>query len=209
MPSRVAGVAKIVVCVTGTTNSASRPRTTVSSRPVVTQPQNRQLHAPTQTTLLSTPKPAAAAASRTVSVSLSSLLYRPFYLSHRHQRHHQHRLTKMDAALAKIFVSNAQWVKAVNSAEPDFFEQSAKGQSPKVRLRPLFFHHVASRKWEEILSFLLRCISCSLLPFVYIPTDPLAWMLRLSRPRKCRDCLTSRRYLRSPQHCEPSSSGRR
>jgi len=38
----------------------------------------------------------------------------------------------MDAALAKIFVSNSQWVKAVNSAEPGFFEESAKGQTPKI-----------------------------------------------------------------------------
>jgi carbonic anhydrase len=41
----------------------------------------------------------------------------------------------MDAALAKLFVSNAQWVKAVNTTESGFFEQSAKGQSPKVRFR--------------------------------------------------------------------------
>ncbi|KAN0107270.1 carbonic anhydrase [Russula decolorans] len=38
----------------------------------------------------------------------------------------------MDAALAKLFVSNSQWVKAVNSAEPGFFEQSAKKQTPKI-----------------------------------------------------------------------------
>jgi hypothetical protein len=120
MPSRVAAVAKIVVCVT--TSSGPRPGTSVSSsRPVVTEPQTRQLHVPTQTTLLSTPKSVAA-------VSLSSL-----HLSHRHQQHHQHHSTKMDAALAKLFVSNSQWVKAVNSAEPGFFEQSAKKQTPKVR----------------------------------------------------------------------------
>jgi len=121
MPSRVAGVAKIVVCVT--TSSGPRPGTVVSSRPVVTQPQDRQqtrqLHVPTQTTV-------------SLSLRLSSL-YQSFHLSHCHQRHHQHHLTKMDAAVAKIFVSNNQWVNAVNSAEPGFFEQSAKGQSPKVR----------------------------------------------------------------------------
>jgi hypothetical protein len=158
MPSRVSAVAKIVVCVT--TGSGSRPGTTVSSRPVVT----RQLHVPTQTTLLSTPKPTAAAASGTISATLSSLLCQSFHLSHRHQRHHQHHLTKMDAALAKIFVSNAQWVKAVNSAEPGFFEQSAQGQSPKVRaimtsLLPPRAATVVS--WEETLSFLLRCAICS------------------------------------------------
>jgi len=188
MPSRVTAVAKIVVCVTR--SNSSRPGT---SGPALTQPQSRQQsqpHVPTQTTLLSTPKPLAAAASRTVSLSLSSHLYQSFHLSHRHQQQHQHHSTKMDAALAKIFVSNNQWVKAVNSAEPGFFEQSAKGQSPKVRFRLFFFHHVAS--WEEILSFLLRCTLCSWTPFVYILTDPLARMLRLSRPRKRRNCLTSR-----------------
>lgn len=204
MPSRIAAVAKIVVWVT--TSSCSRPGTTVSSRPVVTQPptrqQTRQLHVATQTTLLSTPKPAAAGANRSVSLSLSSLLH----LSHRHQRHHQHHSTKMDAALAKIFVSNAQWVKAVNSAEPGFFEQSAKGQSPKVRaittslLPP---RGVVGGRY-------LRCTLCSwFLSCTYILTDPLARMLGLSRPRKCRNCLASRRYLRSPQYCEPSPSRRR
>lgn len=131
MPSRIAAVAKIVVCISS--SGCSPSGTTVSSRPVVTQPQTRQqtrqLHVPvpTQATLLST------GANRTVSPSLSSLLYQSFHLSHRRQQHHQHHSTKMDAALAKLFVSNAQWVKAVNSAEPGFFEQSAKGQSPKVR----------------------------------------------------------------------------
>jgi hypothetical protein len=49
----------------------------------------------------------------------------------------------MDATLAKLFLSNAEWVKAVNSTEPGFFEGSAKSQSPKVRLRLRFFsHHV-------------------------------------------------------------------
>lgn len=156
MPSRVAAVAKIVVC--GTTSSGSRPVTTLPSpsRPVlVTQPQTRQLHVPTQTTLFITPKPALAAAS----VSLSLPLYQAFHLSHRHQRAD---LTKMDATLARIFVSNAQWVEAVNSAEPGFFEKTAKGQSPKVRviptssLLPPRAAMVASP--EEIPSFsLLRC----------------------------------------------------
>ncbi|KAH9054937.1 carbonic anhydrase [Lactarius vividus] len=39
----------------------------------------------------------------------------------------------MDATLAKIFSANAQWAQAVNTADPDFFKQSAKGpQTPKV-----------------------------------------------------------------------------
>jgi hypothetical protein len=128
MPSRVAAV-----CVTA--SSCFRPGT----GPVVTSPLlTRQLHVPTQTTLLSTPK-------RTVSPS-------SLHLSHRHQHH----LTTMDAALAKIFVSNSQWVKAVNSAEPGFFEESAKGQTPKVRaittsLLPPRAAMAAS--WEKILFF--------------------------------------------------------
>jgi hypothetical protein len=40
----------------------------------------------------------------------------------------------MDATVEKIFFSKSQWRKAVNGAFPDFFEQSAKGQSPKVRV---------------------------------------------------------------------------
>ena len=200
MPSRVTVVAKIV-CVT--TSSGPRPGTALSSRPIVTQPQTRQLHLPTQPTLLSTPKSAAATANRTVSLSLSSL-----HLSHRHQYYS----TKMDAALAKLFVSNSQWVKAVNLAEPNFFKESAKKQSPKVRSITTFLLPRAAMValWEETLSFLLRCTLCSWVPFVYyILTDPLARMLGLSRPRKRHNCFASRRYLRSPQHCEPSPPGRR
>lgn len=121
------------------------PGTTLPSRP----PQTGKPHLPTQFTLLSTPKSAPPAASRPASVSPSSLLYQSFHLSHRHQHHHQ-----MDAALAKIFVSNAQWTKAVNSAEPGFFELSAKGQSPKVRSRLPFFPPRAAMvpSWVEILT---------------------------------------------------------
>jgi len=38
----------------------------------------------------------------------------------------------MDATLAKIFSNNSQWAAAVNAADSDFFERSAKGQTPKV-----------------------------------------------------------------------------
>jgi hypothetical protein len=132
MPSRVAAVAKVIVC--SSTNSSSRPGTAVPSRPVATQPQARDLHIPTQNTLKSSSKTAAAPAlSRAVSLSLSSLLHRSLYISHPPRHHHS--TNKMDAALAKLFVSNAQWVKAVNTTESGFFEQSAKGQSPKVRFR--------------------------------------------------------------------------
>jgi len=37
----------------------------------------------------------------------------------------------MDEALARIFLSNSQWAKAVNAAEDSFFKQSVEGQSPK------------------------------------------------------------------------------
>lgn len=135
MPSRVA----ILVW--------SRPRPGPGTTTLPSRPQTGQLHLPTQFTLLSTPK---SVTSRPASVSPSSLLYQSFHLSH----HHRHHLTKMDAALAKIFVSNAQWAKAVNSAEPGFFEQSAKGQSPKVRLRLPFFPPRAAMvpSWVEILT---------------------------------------------------------
>ncbi|KAI0056984.1 carbonic anhydrase [Artomyces pyxidatus] len=38
----------------------------------------------------------------------------------------------MDSAIARLFTANAQWADAVTHAEPGFFEESAKGQSPKV-----------------------------------------------------------------------------
>ncbi|KAH9168078.1 carbonic anhydrase [Lactarius sanguifluus] len=38
----------------------------------------------------------------------------------------------MDATLAKIFSANAQWAKAVNNVDSDFFRLSAKGQTPKM-----------------------------------------------------------------------------
>lgn len=132
MLSRVSAVAKLADWFT--TSRVSRPRrgAVLSCLAAVTQPQSRHFHVPTQSRLL-----------RTASLlSLSSL----HYISHRHQRYHQHHYKMMDAALAKIFSSNAQWVKAVNAAEPNFFSDSAKGQTPKVRLRLLFFHsHVPWR----------------------------------------------------------------
>jgi carbonic anhydrase len=35
--------------------------------------------------------------------------------------------------LSRLLSANAQWAKDVDQAEPGFFEQTAKGQSPKVR----------------------------------------------------------------------------
>ena len=203
MPSRAAALAKVVIC----------SRQELSSRaPVATQPQSRQLHIPTQITLKRSKKSAPPTANSAVSVFLSPLLHRVFHISHRH--HHHHHSTKMDAALAKLFVSNAQWVKAVNTAEPGFFEGSAKGQTPKVRLRLHFFsHHVQpmTAPWgRHCPSF---CVALYAQWFVCVygctPTDSLARMLGLSRPRERRDRLAPRRPLRSPQHREPDPPERR
>jgi hypothetical protein len=123
MPSRATAVAKVVIC--ATTNSSSRPGT-APSRTVVTQPRG-----PTQQTL-------SSSSPKTPLLSASSLFESFHFSPHRHHHRH-HPSTQMDAAFAKLFVSNSQWVGAVKTAEPGFFEQSAKGQSPKVR--QLCFHH--------------------------------------------------------------------
>jgi hypothetical protein len=73
----------------------------------------------------------------------------------------------MDAALAKIFVSNNQWVKAVNSAEPGFFEQSTKGQSPKVRaITTSLLPPRGVVGWDTVLPFALYFMML-MLPLVY------------------------------------------
>jgi hypothetical protein len=181
-------MAKTIVCVARSSDFRAETRLVVTQPQ--TQTQTRQLHVPTQ-----------AAARRAVSVSVS------FSSLHLLRRHHQQYSTKMDAALAKIFVSNAQWVKAVSAAEPGFFEQSAKGQSPKVRaitttslLPP---RGVVGGGTFTLFMLTDGFLSCT------IRTDPLARMLGLSRPRKCYNCLASRRYLCSPQYCEPSPPRRR
>jgi len=125
MPSRAAAVAKVLVC--ATTNTSSAPQ-----RSVVPQPRGSHLTTQTQ---LSLKRPRHKTANRHLSVSASSLFDElSLFSCRRHHRHHHHNhlSTQMDAALAKIFLSNAQWVKAVNASEPGFFEQSAQGQTPKV-----------------------------------------------------------------------------
>jgi len=42
-------------------------------------------------------------------------------------------MAQVHAALQALLDSNAQWARDVDVAEPDFFPQSAKGQSPRVR----------------------------------------------------------------------------
>lgn len=42
------------------------------------------------------------------------------------------------AELNRLLSSNAQWAADVNTHEPEFFRQSAKGQAPKVGFAPQF-----------------------------------------------------------------------
>jgi len=166
MPSRAAVIIKVVFCTS--TKSPSRAVGPQSeSCNIKTQPRGFQVA--TQQTLLSPTPPNRR-------VSASSLLYH----IPRHYHHHQlHSSTQMDATLGKLFLSNSQWAAAVDSAEPDFFEQSAQGQSPKVR--PFFSCHAA------------------FLPiFIFPSADPLARMLRLARPRERHHGVPTRRYLCSP-----------
>jgi len=39
-----------------------------------------------------------------------------------------------DSTLKKLLHTNTKWAQAVGEAEPGFFEQSSKGQSPQVSL---------------------------------------------------------------------------
>src|SRR6266851_1299072 len=172
MPSRAAAVAKVLVC--ATTNTSPAPQ-----RSVVPQPRGSQLTTQTQ---LSLKRPRHKTANRHLSVSASSLFdeLSLFSCRRRHHRHHHHNhlSTQMDAALAKIFLSNAQWVKAVNASEPGFFEQSTQGQTPKVW--PLCLRPAAITPQHH--RTLLLSFSYILLTFVLVRAGPLARMLRLSRP---------------------------
>lgn len=150
MPSRAAVVAKVFVCATTTNGSAP-------SRTVVTQPRASQVA--TQVSLVAPPKKPA---NRHISASFSSELFR---ISRRHHHHNHHLSTRMDPTLARIILSNAQWAEAVNAAEPDFFERSAEGQTPKVR--PFCPRSAVT----SILSS-----SLIVLMFVLVHSDPLAWM---------------------------------
>jgi carbonic anhydrase len=42
-------------------------------------------------------------------------------------------MPERDAAIQRLLTANAQWAQDVTKLEPNFFEQSAKGQSPHVR----------------------------------------------------------------------------
>ena len=77
------------------------------------------------------------------STSSLSILDAPFLLHTR--RHHHHTSMPVDETLAKLFSANTQWADAVSTAEPGFFEQSAKGQFPKVRCRSVLASPLAHR----------------------------------------------------------------
>jgi hypothetical protein len=124
MPSRAAALVR-VVCGTTTTNQ-------YSSHTVATQPRPPGA---TQVTLNGLSRNTANRGSA------PSLFDGSFYISRRHHHNHNHPKTQMDEALARIFLSNSQWAKAVNAAEDGFFKQSTEGQSPKVR--PFYSHSVA------------------------------------------------------------------
>ena len=59
-------------------------------------------------------------------------------------------MAQVHAALQALLDSNAQWARDVDVAEPDFFQQSAKGQSPQVRPSGLL----------AIATFFIYCRSC-------------------------------------------------
>lgn len=50
----------------------------------------------------------------------------------RSSNHFYHNMAN-HTCLARLLSANAQWAKDVSYAEPQFFNEAAKGQSPKVR----------------------------------------------------------------------------
>jgi hypothetical protein len=143
MPSRAAALVRVVCATTTSTNQY--PVTTTQPRPPIA----------TQVTLngLSRTRDTANRGSA------PSLFDGSFYISRRHHHNHNHPKTQMDEALARIFLSNSQWAKAVNAAEDSFFKQSAEGQSPKVR--PFCFHSAAITPRQRWRALLLSRIVCS------------------------------------------------
>ncbi|KAH8977683.1 carbonic anhydrase [Lactarius akahatsu] len=119
MPSRALSV-KAVLCAT-TTTSGSKPRWSDRSG---TGSRPRAHHVAALPLLANPIRRASAPLSLPLSILDGSFLSTP--------RRHHHKSNPMDATLAKIFSANAQWAEAVNTADPDFFRLSAKGQTPKV-----------------------------------------------------------------------------
>ncbi|KAH8987983.1 carbonic anhydrase [Lactarius hatsudake] len=119
MPSRALSV-KAVLCAT-TTSTGSKPRWSDRSG---TGSRPRTHHVAALPLLANPIRRASAPLSLPLSILDGSFLSTP--------RRHHHKSNSMDATLAKIFSANAQWAEAVNTADPDFFRLSAKGQTPKV-----------------------------------------------------------------------------
>jgi len=71
-------------------------------------------------------------------------------------------MASTNPTLAKLLNSNIQWARAVNEADPDFFETSSKGQSPQVSL--------------DLSSFFFD-IGCRFSLGVPMLTTPRAWLL--------------------------------
>ncbi|KAI0294725.1 carbonic anhydrase [Multifurca ochricompacta] len=136
MPSRVATAAIkgasapiALSCPTGT--RSLRP-CAISPPTVVTQPCGIQVTTPSVSLALSS-SPARTNRRASDYLFFQESFYNLRHHYHYHQHHHHHRQSiSMDTTLAKLFSNNDQWVDAVNKADPDFFEKSAQGQSPKV-----------------------------------------------------------------------------
>jgi len=81
--------------------------------------------------------------------------------------------------------SNAQWAKDFHEANPDFFQSSADGQNPHVRLSQSdrFYAYWA---FENIL-------------------DALDWVCRLKGPRVSSDRRSTWRNLRAQEYCQVQS----
>lgn len=86
-----------------------------------------------------------------------------------------------NAAIERMLTANSQWAEDVQKAEPSFFEESAKGQSPHVG-------HV------------LRLSSTGVL--TAHPSDPLDRVRRLSSPRFYHHWLEAWRDFRAQEHCQ-------
>ena len=161
MPSRVLP-AKAVLCATGNrhrhrSGTELRPKTVVAL----------SSHGPIQR------------ASAPLPSSIPPLLHI------RRHYHHKHSTKPMDDTLARLFSANEQWSDAVKTADSSFFENSAKGQQPKVPpqlLRRPFKH-----------TYYFRFL------------DSLAGVLRLPCARKRRHSLAPRLHLRPSQHRQVSS----
>lgn len=89
-------------------------------------------------------------------------------------------------AIARLLHANAQWARDVTRAEPAFFKNSAKGQTPKI-----FWIGWCARGPTAIRASNL--------------TNYRRTQCGLSSSGECRPCLSPRRPLCPPQHCKVSN----